>query len=240
MISDRLELTKSDVVEEIKYDAGPQAYNRFFKNSTMNMSHELQRMNVDPDVIMLACDEMDRIGNKFRKGKKWASAIYHCLDVAYRELDIPFEPRQLIDNLGINPKDINRFEDDLICSTMNLDLEVTENLMACVCSDECTCDILGEHRIIFMDPCYYIEDYCRQLNIFQEDNDMHISRLNILADIIKHYIDDYPQVLAAGIIQFYCQYTDTPYPKHEMLDVTRKSHTSTIKVSRILRALTSK
>lgn len=241
MNSDRLEFTREDLQPDVIYDAGPQVYNGFFKNSNMSLSHELQRMNVDSDVIMLACDEMDRLGVKFRKGKKWMSAMYHCLDVAYRQLDIPIEPRILADKLGITPKDVNRFEDDLICSSMNIDLAVDRDIMYCECDEEeCICDTLGEHRVVFMDPCYYIDTYCDQLGIFDgPDRDTHVDRLAKLSDVIKFYIDDYPQVLAAGAIQFYCQYINIPYPKDDVLRITRKSHSSIIKVSRILRTLTT-
>ena len=272
-IDDRL--NRSDIVDcdpqlndSVIYESGPQVYSRFLKSSVPNISHDLQRLDIEPDVIMLACDELSRLNMRVRRGTRWMTMIYHCLDVAYRELSIPIEPRILAEKLGITLRDVNRFEDELVCSSIDVDFEITDDIMYDEDdsnesepdeneSDESESDeseSLGTHNIIYMDPCYYIEHYCDKLEIIdkleKETNpvipeladksfDDHLRHMMILSDLIKDYIDDYPQVLAAGVIQYYCDLMNIEYDKEDISDKLRMSLPSISKVVRILKLLTS-
>lgn len=238
MNCDRLDYSNSLDPDEVVYESGPRRYGQLPKSSVLDISHELQRLNLHSDIIVEACDEYDRLNMKFRRGRRWDTALFHCIDAAHRSLSIPTEPKYWMNTLGITMKDLNAFVDKRIYNSINIDMDITDTLMFCRCVDECQCEILGESHVVFMDPSYFIEDYCNQLDMFV-DEDIHIDRMTSLSDIAKKYVDDYPQVIACGVILYYCRYIDHECPRDELVEVSQKSQQSIMKVVRVMTELFS-
>lgn len=260
---DRLEYAYSND-DDIIFESQPESYNVYRRSNVLNIAHEVQRLvtgmydsQLDTEIIMLACDEFHRLNMRFRRGRRWLTAIYHCIDVAHRELSVPMEPVEWIERLGISIKDVTQFADLLVCSSMNIEMPIEEDLMFCECVDECSCEYLGENYIVFMDPCYFIEDYCNRLGLFSEivPTDIpdelselsdytfedHMDSMERISDVVKRYIDDYPQVLAIGIIAYYTDLLNMVNRAtiiDELLEYASKSQPAVMRVIRVIRDLT--
>lgn len=250
--------------DDVIFESGSESYNLYRRSNTLNIAHEIQRVVSDiydsqlsSEIITLACDEFHRLNMRFRRGRRWLTAIYHCIDVAHRELSIPMEPREWTERIGISIKDVTQFVDLLICSSLNIDMLIEDDIMYCECVDECSCESLGESYIVFMDPCFYIEDYCNRLGLFTDivptqvpDDlyelseytfDEHMDTMELISDTIKTYIDDYPQVIAVGIIAYYTSLInmDDRGPLIEqLLTYVQKSQPAVMRVVRSIRELT--
>lgn len=173
-------------------------------SSDKNIYESLYGIDLDPDVITEALKVYDDLGITVRRGKKWQMLLYYCIDTAYIRLGDPQDPKN-------------------ICSLLNIPVTIASKVQSNLLND-------NKSNIIYVTPDIFIDCYYNRL---KDSIDLHDSDLNKMLSISKYVhdkIDDYPQVIAAAIIQYYCNMSGIKYDKKKIETIVHKSQPTISKI----------
>lgn len=167
-------------------------------NSDKTIHDHLRILGIDDEVIDEAAKVYDELDMSVRRGKKWLMMLYYCIDTAYIRLGDPQDPKDICDLLGMSVTIAAKVPTELL----NTD----------------------KHYIVYVTPEVFVDLYCCRLRETVAIADSDIDSMIAIAKYIgEDKIDDYPQVIAAAIIQYYCTMKKIQYDKKAVEQMVHKS-----------------
>lgn len=165
---------------------------------------ELSSVNLDHDIIEEAIKIYDELGLNVRRGKKWQMLLFHCVDTAYIRLGDPQDPKDICDVLGIPSSIASKVQSELFNGSKS--------------------------NIIYVTPDVFIYSYYQRLKNTVDLSDEDLDKMLSISMYVQDKIDDYPQVIAAAVIQYYCNMSSKSYDKKMIERIVHKSQPTINKI----------
>lgn len=175
-----------------------------------SIHEELTSINLDEDVVQEALKIYDELGLTVRRGKKWQMLLFHCIDTAYIRLGDPQDPKD-------------------ICNLLNIPIAVASKVQS---------ELLNESKnnIIYVTADVFVYSYYSRLNSTVDIDESDLEKMLSISMYVQDKIDDYPQVIAAAVIQYYCNMTGKQYDKKLIEQMVHKSQPT---ISKIVKKVSS-
>lgn len=186
----------------------------YIKEEVKSLVNDLDSLRINNDIISEANEFLNTLKDtveidRIRRGRKWKMLTYYCLDRAYISIGEPQDPKDLCKILDLPYNNISKIHKEILNYKTN--------------------------SIVHVNPDVFVYKYGKDLNISED----HIDVILDITEKIEDFIDDYPQVVAAGLIYYYCNKFKVFLDKRKLQKMVGKSMPTINKISKVIDKLIS-
>jgi transcription initiation factor TFIIIB Brf1 subunit/transcription initiation factor TFIIB len=157
-----------------------------------NLASDLKGLDFPDEIKKTANQIFMSMNCPTKRSKKRKLLLFFCIYSAYMELGIPQIPNIIAKKVNISPSEVSK-------------------AMALFSESQ-----TGYHPpYMLITPIHYLPDYCTKLGFSEETKEMVYSLAKNIMDTDKTLMEESPQKISAGIIQFFMVVNGIQFKKKE-------------------------